>query len=415
MSVQRNTFVVSRRTALVAAAASLAVVAVPTAALATPKRPQRMRLPAPSGLYGVGVTDLHLIDRSRPDPWRDDRSYRELMISVFYPAERAGLLPYAPQMLPGAAAQWDQDIAALGLPSGAVDWAATRSHARRGAPAVRSRHGHPVILYSPGKNMPRTLGTVLATDLASQGYTVVTVDHTYETTEVEFPGGRVETLHQSDEDSGPVIRKDLAVRVTDLRFVTDELHSLRAGRNPDAEDAPLPPGLSDSLDISRLGVFGHSLGGATAAQLMHDDPRIAAGVDLDGALIAPDGPLSSVATDGLDRPFLIMDSAQADHTNPGLSGFWENLRNWRLNLQLLKSMHYSYTDLQVQVPQLAGAATIPVTSTTVTDLIGSIDPRSSVRAQSAYLAAFFDQMLKHRKQRLLTGPSHRFPQMRFVP
>lgn len=337
------------------------------------------------------------------------------MVSIFYPAEAAERLPFAPQMLSAAAARWDQDIAALGLPSGTVDWAATRTHARRGAAAAAGWRGNPIILYSPGKNVPRTLGTVLVTDLASHGYVVVTVDHTYETVEVEFPGGRVETMRQSDEDSGPVIRKDVAVRVTDLRFVVDMLHVVRAGRNPDAGATQLPRGLNRALDTSRVGAFGHSLGGATAAQLMHDDRRITAGIDLDGALIAPDGPLSSVATDGLDQPFLIMDSELADHTNPGLAEFWDNLRDWRLNLQLTGSAHYSYTDLQVQLPQLAAAASIPLTDPMFTGLIGTIDADHSVHAQSAYIAAFFDRMFKHRNGRLLREPSPHFPQMRFVP
>ena len=62
--------------------------------------------------------------------------------------------------------------------------------------------------------------------------------------------------------------------VADLRFVLDRL----GGAGP-------------------VGVFGHSLGGATAAQLMHDDRRVRAGIDLDGTLYGP------VTTAGLDRPF----------------------------------------------------------------------------------------------------------------
>jgi hypothetical protein len=48
---------------------------------------------------------------------------------------------------------------------------------------------HPVLLYSPGTTDPRTLGTSLATDLASRGYVVVTMDHPGETTEVDIALG----------------------------------------------------------------------------------------------------------------------------------------------------------------------------------------------------------------------------------
>lgn len=49
------------------------------------------------------------------------------------------------------------------------------------------------VLYSPGAGEPRTWGTTLVQDLASRGYVVVTVDPTYEASEVEFPGGRIVT------------------------------------------------------------------------------------------------------------------------------------------------------------------------------------------------------------------------------
>jgi hypothetical protein len=47
------------------------------------------------------------------------------------------------------------------------------------------------------------------------------------------------------------------------------------------------------LDMQRIGVFGHSLGGATSLPFCHDDARCKAENDLDGA------PLGSVITDGV--------------------------------------------------------------------------------------------------------------------
>jgi predicted dienelactone hydrolase len=63
--------------------------------------------------------------------------------------------------------------------------------------------------------------------------------------------------------------------VADTAFVLDRLGRLNAGN---------PPGkFTDRLDLTQVGVFGHSLGGATAAQFCHDDPRCKAGIDIDGA------------------------------------------------------------------------------------------------------------------------------------
>jgi predicted dienelactone hydrolase len=67
----------------------------------------------------------------------------------------------------------------------------------------------------------------------------------------------------------------------------------------------LSGGLRGALRLSRVGRFGHSLGGATAAQAMFEDRRIDAGINLDGT---PSGP---VVNAGLDRPFMLVDAAQA--------------------------------------------------------------------------------------------------------
>jgi predicted dienelactone hydrolase len=65
-----------------------------------------------------------------------------------------------------------------------------------------------------------------------------------------------------------VAARAVAVRVTDTRFVLDQLATVNASGNPDAEHRPLPAGLRGALRLSRVGMFGHSLGGATAAQAL---------------------------------------------------------------------------------------------------------------------------------------------------
>lgn len=124
------------------------------------------------------------------------------MVSVWYPARRypaggVARYPLAPQMLPGAAAHSGSAAGPAAtlyrIPSGSVNWAATLTSGHVDAPAARSGGPFPVVLYSPGAGEPRTWGTALVQDLVSRGYVVVTIDSTYEASEVEFPGGRVVT------------------------------------------------------------------------------------------------------------------------------------------------------------------------------------------------------------------------------
>ncbi|MDQ8707977.1 hypothetical protein RCO28_36750 [Streptomyces sp. LHD-70] len=65
-------------------------------------------------------------------------------------------------------------------------WAGIRTDAGRAAP-VEGRRARPVVLYSPGLQISRTLGTSTPMELASRGYIVVTLDPTYEAPAVEFP------------------------------------------------------------------------------------------------------------------------------------------------------------------------------------------------------------------------------------
>ena len=118
--------------------------------------------------------------------------------------------------------------------------------------------------------------------------------------------------------------------------------------------------------------------------------------------------LGAVIEGGLQRPFMLVASqVHGRDDDPSWERFWSNLGGWRLDLRLRDAGHESFSDLQVVVPQLAPPPEF------VQELIGSIDPDRSVANQRAYVAAFFDQHLRHRH--LLDGPSPRFPEMQHLP
>ncbi|UNO43911.1 hydrolase [Streptomyces sp. MST-110588] len=393
----------------------------------TAQRLARPTLPAPTGPYAVGTTSLHLVDHGRADPWLPSRPYRELMVSVRYPARSVAGHPRAPHMLPAEAAGFDAVNSLQDVPKGRVDWAATRSHAHRDAPVLRPFGRRlPVLLYSPGAGDPRSLGTTLADDLASRGYAVVTIDHTYDATAVEFPGGRVERTRLPEEAvkakkegrMPELLKKTVAVDVADTRFVLDQVEALAAGRNPDAGQRRLPSGLRGALDPGRVGAFGQSAGGFTAALAMHDDRRIKAAANMDGVMgyteddHDPANP-STVATEGVDRPLLLMGMEGDDHhTMPSWGGAWRNSTGWHRDLTLTGSRHATFTDAGSLVPQIARQLGLP--AKTVTENVGTVDPGRALAAQRAYMAAFFDRWLCGRDSHLLDGPSGRFPEMRFV-
>jgi dienelactone hydrolase len=399
-----------------------------------PARPFTPTPAAPTGDYDVGRTTMHLVDAARRDPWHPERR-RELMATVTYPARHVERYTRSRWFSAPVAADLEAAAAEApyNIPVGSIDFAGARAHSYTGAPVARRRghRGWPVVLFSPGLGASREENTIHVEDLASRGYVVVSFDHTFEAP-VEFPGGRVvppapQLLSTDLAVLRVVFQRAIDARVADTRFVLDELAELDRGHNPDAGRRRLPAGLRRSLDRSRVGMLGYSYGGYTAAEAMHGDRRIDAGVNLDGAMAHGFGlseawpylPGRAVRR-GLDRPFLLFGQEGHTHLGPPSEApgdlswpeFWSNQRGWKRDISLLQGEHGSFGDLQTLAPQIARAFDLP--AGTFDALVGTVDADRSIAAQRAYIAAFFDLHLRHRDDRLLDGPSRAFPEIRFV-
>lgn len=381
------------------------------------RRPVELRFHRPTGPFPVGTTELHLVQTGRPDPYRPERT-RELMVSVWYPASRAA--PAAPYLPPLTAGLYAEGAAiALQQPADAVDWVGARAHAGLSAPVSRSWGKRPVVIFSPGFGVPRGLGSIMVTELASRGYVVVTVDHTYEVAGVEFPGGRLEV---QTLPTGSYAKLARDARIADIRFVLDSLQQLANGNNPDAAGRRLPSGLGNILDLQRIGAYGHSAGGITAADVMHVDRRVKAGIDLDGTLGYgyTDADPAPVVRHGLDRPFLLMGAGstaigggpQTHLTEKSWGRFWDTSTGWKRDLNVPLGGHYTFIDHQALIPWFGRF--FPVPPELIANTIGSVDPERIHRSLNAYLPAFFDQHLQGRPQRLWQGESPRHPDVRFI-
>jgi len=359
-------------------------------------------LPAPTGHRPAGTVRLHLVDPTRVDPTSPTNGVREIMVQVWYPATDAHDFPSTPYMTPLAATNFL--TVSHSTPPGTT-LPPTTGHV--GAPVDR-RHGqHPVVLYSPGGGNDGAVDTDLVEDLVSHGYVVVTMDDTNESPEVEFPGGRlvVGTFQPDTPDKSLEAQQ---IRAADARFVLDELTMLNHGGNPDAEHTRLPAGLAGSLDLSRVGMFGWSLGGAASAQAMHDDPRITAAINMDGTFWGP------LAQQGVRRPFLLLTGSEhTEQNDPTLGAFLAASTGPKLHLALANSQHASFTDFEELVPELASA--LGLSPGDVAAIVGTIDPKTAVTDERVYIRAFFDKYLRNHDNHLLDGPSPRFPDIQFQP
>ncbi|HET9970068.1 MAG TPA: alpha/beta hydrolase [Streptosporangiaceae bacterium] len=346
-------------------------------------------LPEPTGPSAIGVTSLWLTDTSRPDPWAAGVAARELMVSVWYPAVPSGG-PRARYMTSAESRLQLTSRDITGVPPDVLS--TTRTNAAVDAtPAGRPR-GLPLVVLSPGFTNGRSGLTALAEDLASHGYAVTGVDHTYESLATAFPDGRVTTcLAREAPQRGPGFWEQVAAgRAADVSFVLDELTGARAAW----------PG-AGLIDPGRIAMAGHSAGGAAAIAALLADSRILAGVDMDGSTAAP------IPDHGLSRPVLLL-GKQSNYT-PGSGGAvttwerdWQLLTGWRRWLLVAGAVHASFTDLALLGdqagldfgPHLPGARSLDITR--------------------AYVLAFFDQHLRGEPQPLLDQPSPRYPEVTFV-
>ncbi|MFD0578641.1 alpha/beta hydrolase family protein [Dactylosporangium darangshiense] len=256
-----------------------------------------------------------------------------------------------------------------------------------------------MILYSHGAGGHRSETTIVVQELASHGYVVVTVDHTYDGYS-EFPDGRL-TVPADELSFTPWDHAH------DVQFVLDRIEDLAAGRNPDAGRRALPTGLGAALDLRRIGMFGWSKGATATALVMNQDRRVRAGLSFDGPMQSGPPPA------GLDRPFMLMTAEFNRAAEPSVEQFWSQLRGWRLNVQADGALHGAYCDHQMLIPQLATIA--GMSDEDLAAWVGTLDPGRAVRIQQAYPLAFFDLHLRHRRQRLLEGPSKAFPEVRSIP
>ncbi|MEU8279218.1 alpha/beta hydrolase family protein [Microbispora bryophytorum] len=372
---------------VVLAAASCAAPAPPrsVAATAPPAAPTgAAALPAPTGTHPVGATTLYVKDTSRPDPWVPDVKARELMVTVWYPAQ-AGEGRRAPYMTAKESELTLKGKEVTGVPYDVLS--RTRTNAVEDAKPAGRRGGLPLVVLSPGFTMPRSTLTALGEELASRGYVAAGVDHTYENYATTFPDGRVAECVACDSDTDPGFGAKVAdVRAADVSFVLDQL----TGPHAKWEGSSL-------IDPSEIAMAGHSIGGAGAVAAMLKDARVRAGIDMDGTTYA------RIPKSGLSRPFLFLGSA--GHQPGGRDNSWDRdwklLTGWKRWLVLPGADHQSFTD----VPLLAGAVGIAVP--------GGLSPARSVEITRAYVRAFLDRHLRHEPQPLLDEPSPRYPEVRF--
>ncbi len=212
-----------------------------------------------SGPHSIAQTSVIVIDRSRTDSFEQDGSFREVPVHFYYPADAA------------------------------------------------EGERFPLVVFSHGAFGYYQSNTSTYLELASNGYVVAALDHPHHAFITRDTAGKLVFVDQdffrtanalngssaSDDPEAcyPIFREWMDLRTADLNCVLDAVKA--AGGSCRLNDAWfLPESNADMVrsvlkmtDMTKLGLMGHSMGGAAAVQLGRERDDISAVIDLDGTML----------------------------------------------------------------------------------------------------------------------------------
>ena len=283
-------------------------------------------LPAPSGNYTVGTTSFSLVDKSRLE-WftkSDSTDFRKIMIQIWYPSNDNPMeesLPYIDNIESRISAISHQ----IELPKyliKQINYINTHTYDKLSI----SENSHPVILFSHGLGGMRVQNSSYIQELVSHGYIVVAMDHTYDANVTIFPDDIICNYKsalpdsiKTDEEALEYRIKQLNIRTNDVIFVLNELEIF----NNNSKNI-----FFNKLKLEKVGIFGHSFGGATSISCLEKDSRIVAAISLDGWYEIL--PVKSI-NNGLSKPFIHIGQEK-----------WESKLNYANRDELMKNSKSEY-------------------------------------------------------------------------
>lgn len=362
------------------------------------------QLPEPTGPHCVGKMKFQIDSDDRLEAYTESTSdFRKIAADVWYPADCSGdeLRYMHPEVF--------QAYKASKKLADSIDISfmeRVKTHARLNAKTAPNLLAAPVLVFSHGSSTPTELYTSFMIQLASHGYFVFAVSHTYNSTAVEFPDGRIVLANRDYFDN----------RWTDatntgwedmMRFVKSEAHlkekrvkvqTLYGSDFPASGDMKIwPADIAATIDLAiamnkdkagpfykrlntkRIGGFGHSYGGSAMANALISDSRIKAAVNLDGWQFGP-----AVVGHKFKKPFLYVRGGypQPDALNTAIY----SLAGPKFQqLKIVGTGHSDFTDL----PLFSGPHNIFST--------GELHPTRNTFVISDVLLTFFDAHLKRKK------------------
>ena len=165
-------------------------------------------------------------------------------------------------------------------------------------------------------------------DLVSHGFVVLGADASYEGFPVRLSDGRVATSSEFVFADGLTeSRNRVDARALDLLFALRQLERLNAG-------SPVSD-VRGRLDLTRVGVFGHSRGGLAAAEACKREPRLRGCLNYDGNFLNG-GAYADTVAGVLSQPFMMIRRFRPEPTDSMLKEWKMSQGDWATNRDTLE-------------------------------------------------------------------------------
>ncbi len=310
----------------------------------------------PTGTFAVGTTVFTWTDTTRDDGFTPEADHRKVSVQIWYPAAQAG----------------------------------------EDAPVLEG--SFPLAVFSHGAFGYRMSNHSTFMELASNGYIVASIDHTHQAFMTKQADGtmvlgdmgfintamQVENGEIAGEDLYRLQEEWMALRTADMAFVLDQIRRQAGSATSDA--------VFRQLDIERIGVLGHSMGGATAAWLGREDAAVDAVIVLDGTMMGEivgfENGREVLSTTPYPKPILNLYNEAHYRDGVELGTEYANMRmhaNASQSFQLVVegSGHLNFTDLPIVSPFLAGMLGV-----------GPVDARYGMTSTNSAVLEFLDYYVK---------------------
>ena len=358
-------------------------------------------IPKPDGTLEVGTTIFELTDESRKEIYSGKDEPRKFMVQIWYPANPLPEDKKAPWM-PRSDIYGPAISTFLKLPSFFLDHVAlAKTPAYLDAPIKETSKPYAVILFSHGWNGFNAQNTGQMIQLASRGYVVIAVNHTYGAVATVFPDGNIAYNNPSALPNGvPDDEYEIAARKLVNQWAGDLAYTLDyiGIWNSDIRNS-----YYSKFDFNRIGVYGHSTGGGAAIQFCGTDPRCKALLGMDPFM----RPVSAeVLANGVSQPsFFIFSQSWADlvdsKNNQLFNQFYPKISDSKGAISINGTKHYDFSDLPLLSP-----------ITPQLGLKGPLNGKRVIEIVDIYLIDFFEMTLNGKPSNLFNGDFTDFPEVK---